>query len=145
MKKSILITVVVALIAAGVGFYGGMLYQQKKDVSQRGQRAAQFGFGAGGPGGTGTRRGAGNGAGGFVSGQIISQDSQGITVKSNDGSSKIVLVSGSAQISKFDPGTSTDLQIGKDVTVMGTTNSDGSVTAQNIQIRPNPPAQPQQQ
>jgi hypothetical protein len=155
MKPWLIALVVIVVIAVGVGgFFGGKAVgggaptlAEATEVLQSAtpeemQKALQ---GSGGTGGlfgdrTGTGRtgGAGapgaGGAGGFVSGSVISQDSDSITVKLTDGSTKIVLVSGSTSINVSQTGTATDLAVGKDVTVTGSTNSDGSVTATRIQI-----------
>ena len=69
-----------------------------------------------------------------VSGEIIGSDDKSVTVKLQDGSSKIVLLSDSAQINKASVGAKEDLKTGENIVVFGTTNSDGSVTAQSIQI-----------
>jgi len=53
-----------------------------------------------------------------------------------DGSSRIVIVSETTQINKAEQATKTDLKIGEKVAVFGQENSDGSVTAQNIQLNP---------
>src|SRR4029077_14482427 len=95
----------------------------------------------------GVRGGArGTGGGGFVAGTLVSKDATSVTIQlggpnassTNAGAtgSKIVLYNGSTQIGKFDTGTSDDLKVGDMVTVQGSTNSDGSITAQMIQIRP---------
>lgn len=130
-NNAIIITVLVAVIAGGGGFFAGMQYQksQAPSLANRqagGTRGGQFG---------GQRAGA-NGANRPVNGQILSADDKSITVKLQDGSSKIVLISGTTQINKAATATKTDLTTGQMVAVFGTTNSDGSVTAQNIQLNP---------
>lgn len=142
-SKSIIVTVVVAVVVGGAAFYGGTVYE-KSNLSkqgllrsassaqsgnasgQRGQRGA--GFGQGGPGG--------NNSGNFVAGQITAKNDNSITVQGRDGSSKIVFFSGSTSIGKAAQGTASDLTNGEQVVVSGQANSDGTVTAQNIQIRP---------
>jgi hypothetical protein len=128
----------VAIIAVAVGaaaFFGGMQYQKMQAMNAAGGSGRQ-GSGGQGQGGAGGRaRGAG-GMGGRVIGEIISQDDKSITVKMMDGSSKIVLLSDSTTVSKTSDGSKTDLKVGEKVGVFGTDNSDGSVTAQNVQLNP---------
>lgn len=146
MKNIAVWLVVVVLVGAG-SFYGGMKYDQSRTQSafqnlgnltpaQRQQRLAQFGAGAGANGGRQGRGNFGNG----VAGQILSKDANSITVKSQDGSSRIVLYSGSTKVSKSVDGTLDELQQGEQINANGTSNSDGSITAQTIQIRPAPAA-----
>ena len=59
-----------------------------------------------------------------------------MTVKLQDGGSKIVILTDSTAINKSAEGSREDLKIGGKVGVFGTENSDGSVTAQNIQLDP---------
>lgn len=103
-----------------------MQYQKSQVSSQRLTANGQF------------RRFGGNGTNGQapVLGSIVSQDSNSMTVKLQDGSTKLVLLSGNTAVSKTDPGSSSDLKTGDNVLVTGTTNSDGSVTAQNVMINP---------
>jgi hypothetical protein len=122
--------VVIVLITAG-SFFGGMKYQQSKQPSFGGRQFA--GAGTGGAGGAGGNRVNGSRP---VMGQIISADANSITVKSQDGSSKIVIVSTSTAINKAASGTIADLTVGQTVSAFGTTNTDGSITAQNIQLNP---------
>lgn len=42
----------------------------------------------------------------------------------------------STEISKFSEGAINDLEIGKNISINGTANSDGSLIAQMIQLRP---------
>lgn len=132
MKKTLLSIIAVAIVVGGGSFYGGMKYEQSKSASNRQQRFGQ----ATGSGQGGFRGGQGGAGGGLVSGEVISKDSQSITVKTRDGSSKIVFFSDATEVSKFVAGASIDLAVGKTVIVIGKANSDGSITSQSIQIRP---------
>lgn len=125
-NKSLIMVVVAVLIVGAAAFYGGMQYQK----SQRGNFAGgQFANRNGEPGGF---RGQGNNR--PVSGEIISQDDNSITVKMQDGSSKIVILSEKTTINKASTGTKSDLKTGERITAFGTANSDGSVTAENVSI-----------
>lgn len=132
-NNSLIITGVVAVVVATVAFFGGMQYQKSKTP------ANSF-FANGGQQGNGQGRRFGNGTGGrnggAVIGEILSADESSITVKLMDGSSKIVVVSSSTSINKAASASRSDLKKGERVAVFGTTNSDGSVTAQNIQLNP---------
>ncbi len=143
MTKKISAIVAVAIVLVGGGaFYGGMKYAQSKIPQRTGQ--GNFGdlqrSGAANMGGL-----RGNGSGGFTTGEIIAKDSSSVTVKLNDGGSKIVFYSDTTAVDKFAKGTAGDLQIGESITVNGQANQDGSLTAQTIQIRPARPAVPANQ
>lgn len=131
----------VAVIVGGLSFYGGMKYGQSSSASgNQGAAAAGF-YGAGGRqarAGGSTAGGAGGGfsRGGLVAGEILSKDTQSMTVKLADGSTKIVLLSASTAVSKSAVGSTDDLKVGLHVAAMGTVNQDGSVTSETIQIRP---------
>lgn len=149
MKRNLAIGVIVAVaVVVGVGaFFGGRATggggtptptEALKVLSSLSATQRQQLLGSGGLGSlfgnrTGTSGAAARG-GGFTSGSIVSEDSNSITVKLSDGSTKIVLFSGSTTISMSTTGSATDLQTGKDVVVTGTANSDGSITATRIQI-----------
>lgn len=134
-NNTILIAIVLAVVVGVIGFFAGMEYQKsqaRQSFAQGGLRG-QFANGASGVrGGNG-----GNGAARPVYGDILSLNDNSITVKMQDGSTKIVLVTGSTTINKATEGSKSDLTEGERVGVFGTTNSDGSVTAQNIQLNPN--------
>ena len=129
-SKQWIILVVVAVVFAGGGFFGGIKYQQTKTPAG-GARLA-FTRGAGGPGGFGGR---GGNAGSFVNGQVLSVDSNTITVKNMTGGSQVVVLAPSTQYRKAVDGSASDVTTGSMITVTGTSNSDGSLTAQNVQIR----------
>lgn len=153
MNKLIPVVIAVAVVVGGGAFFGGMKYTESKSprsrVSQadfqnlqnlspeeRQQRLQEFGASAG----AGFRGGAGGGQrsdGGFTVGEIISKDEKSVTVKLQDGGSKIVFFSDSTSISKMTDGAKTDLEVGKQITVNGSVNSDGSITAQSVQLRSN--------
>ena len=81
--------------------------------------------------------GAGRGRfGGATMGNVLSQDANSITIQLQDGSSKIINISGSTTFSKTDSASKSDIQNDMRIAAFGTNNSDGSVTAQNIQVNP---------
>jgi hypothetical protein len=135
-NKNITIGIIVVVVAVAA-FFGGVFYQK----SQRSSAASQFAqnrtprigqgqFGA-------NRNTAGRGGfGGAVIGDVVSVDADSLTVKLQDGSSKIVNLSKSTTYSKTDTGSKDDIKTGTKVAAIGSTNSDGSVTAQNIQLNP---------
>ncbi|MBI4778910.1 hypothetical protein HY797_00465 [Candidatus Falkowbacteria bacterium] len=139
MRNKILIGFIIAVIVVGVGsFYGGMLYGKGKSGVKNSAFNQRQGFGPNGVGGQ-ARAGSRADGGGFITGDIIAKDDKSITVKSADGGSKIIFLSDSAQIMKSVGGSTADLENGKNVMVTGSTNSDGSLTAQSIQLRPASP------
>lgn len=128
------VLIIVGLLIAGGSFYGGMLYGKSTSkassdfASMRNQTGSM-------PIGSARRIGA-NGSGGMVTGEVLSKSDTGFTIKLRDGGSKIVLVSDSTTIGKMAEGTAEDLTEGTGIVVTGTTNSDGSITASTVQIRP---------
>ncbi len=128
MKKNILL-LVVALAIAGGSFYGGYLYSQGKIPKGFSQANLQNFRQRAQDGQVGNRM-----IGGGVIGEITKIDDQSITVKGQDGSSKIVFYSGTTNISKSIQGTKSDLIVGTQVIITGSSNSDGSYTANMIRI-----------
>ncbi len=122
-------------VVVGVAlFWGGMQYGSSSVSGNVFDRNGQRMGGAG-------RRGGNFMSGGFVTGEIQSKDDKSITVKMQDGSTRFVFFSASTKVSKSVDGTADDLAAGKQVTVGGTANADGSITAQAIQLRPAVPPQ----
>ena len=72
---------------------------------------------------------------GMAVGETIAKDDKSITLKLRDGGSKIVFYSASTQWQKMAEASQYDFAVGKQVIASGTANSDGSVTAQMIQLR----------
>jgi hypothetical protein len=132
MNKKILGVIVAIIIVGGAAFYAGDVYG-KSATPAVSTTARQFAAGAAGARGA---RGAGGAAGGFTTGQIVSTASGSVTIQLASGSTQIILTSPSTQILKSTSGSLSDLSTGTSITVTGSANSDGSLTAQSIQIRP---------
>ena len=132
MDKKIIITIIITLIiAGGGGFYGGIKYANSKNKMPNFSRNGNFPGGIGQQGQNKNRQG-----GGMANGEIIKSDDKSITVKANDNNTKIVYFSASTTVSKFAEGSKSDLNVGDNVMVNGTSNSDGSIMAQMVQLRP---------
>ena len=140
MKKNLILILIVLIIVGAGGFFGGMKYgesetlknltpEKMREIFQ--QRGGQL-FTQN----QGQRQRTGQN---FVLGQVISKDEKSLTIKLADGSTKIVFFSQSTQISKATEGSIEDIEIGKEVSVSGTQNEDGSLTARTIQISPRLP------
>jgi len=120
------------IIFGGVGFFAGMKYQQSKQPTFNRQFGGQQRTGMMGQGQfSGNRQDFR-----MVNGEIIGSDDKSITVKMQDGSSKIVILSDKTTINKAASATKEDLKTGEKVAIFGENNSDGSVSANNIQLNP---------
>lgn len=129
--KSLIIGVVIgAVVFGGGGFYFGTKHAANATGAR--QFTGAFRLGMGEPGGAGGRAGGG----GFVAGEILAKDATSVTIKMQNGSTKIVLLGESSQVTKSAEGSVADLSIGTNVLVTGGENADGSMTAQTVQIRP---------
>ena len=128
-KKNV-IWIIVGIVVLVAVFYGGMVYGKGQAAASR---AAYAGARTRGAGFTGGSAGA---AGGFTTGTILSKDATSITVGLMAGGSKIVFLDSTTKISKSASGTMADLVVGTQVSVMGATNTDGSISADTLQIRP---------
>lgn len=136
-KKNIMLVVGFILVAL-IAFYAGTTYSSSKKIANL-PNGNQFGQG-------GQNRGMRTG-GGNVFGQIIAKDATSITVElrtpnNQNGAStttgtgsKIVFYTDKTTVSKTTDGTMADLVVGKNISVQGTSNPDGSVSATSFQIR----------
>ncbi len=133
MKKQLPIFIAIIIIVAAGSFFGGLKYGQSK-------RPNNF-FGPNGfrqvvGDGNQNRIGMNNrNVVNFVNGEIISQDEKSLTVKANDGGSKIIFLSDTTQVMKFTTSTAADLKTGDNIMVNGSANADGSLNAESIQVR----------
>lgn len=142
-NKTMGMGVIIAIVFAAGGFYGGTTYAGSKTATRSATGSFAGGQFAGRTGAAGVQARGGTNA---VFGTVIAKDATSITVQlggpgatSTNGTntgSKIVLLDSNTQIDKTVPGAATDLTVGTAVTANGTANSDGSITATNVQIRP---------
>ncbi len=160
MDKKFIPVWIVSLVIVGAGaFYSGMLFQKSQDkttttaASNSGVRTAAAGGGNfqnltpaqrtqlqqqfGGAGGTGR---AGRGGAGLTIGSVLSKDATSLTIKMTDGSTKTIYYSDKTTVTKTADTTISDVAVGSEITANGTANTDGSVSATTIQIRPAVPA-----
>ena len=151
-KNKLIVSMVVAIVVVGgAAFFAGTKYAGSNKPG-----AGQYGANMG-PGGR-YQGGANGGAnvdpraqaqgdprlqgprgrmiGGFSSGQIVSNDDKSFTMKTQDGSSIIVFYSDQTAVAKADKANMSDLAVGQTVTVSGKGSPDGSVMAQDVQIKP---------
>ncbi len=138
MKKTWTIFIVVLIMVGAGTFYAGDKYGASKNTV--GTANSQFAARTGArQGGAGTTRGAGAAAagGGMVAGQVVTKDQTTITVQAgNNAGSKVILYTSSTSVRKTVDITTKDVMVGQNISVRGTANSDGSITANSIQLVP---------
>jgi ribosomal protein S1 len=71
-----------------------------------------------------------------VVGEVTAIDDKSMTVKMPDGSSKIVILSESAKYNQSTEAKKADVKVGTNVMVSGKDNTDGSITAESINLNP---------
>lgn len=134
MKNKLILAVIVSLF---VGVTGGFLVGKNQAVGIGGENRENFRGGTAGmgnrPGGVGLNRMVGFRP---INGEIISVEEGSMTVKTEDGSTKLILVSDKTVYNQTTKINRDSLKVGDKIGAFGTTNQDGSVSAQNIQINP---------
>lgn len=134
MPKKFLIIILVAVILAGAGgFFASRSLSEKSGANigsafgdhQEGDFSGRFD----------SMRDM-RGSSSPLFGEIISQGEGSFTIKLSDGSTRIIFISNSTQITKSIDGTLGDLEIAGQIFISGEENPDGSYTAKTIQIRP---------
>ncbi|MFZ2024878.1 MAG: DUF5666 domain-containing protein [Microgenomates group bacterium] len=141
-KNPTIVLGIIAIACAALGFFGGMKYQQTKSPSfARGglnnmQGGMQNNSQAKQTGTTKNTNGIGKSFGGMQIGTIASMDETSLTVKLQDGSSKIVILSGTTTYKTMTDASKSDINVGDTIAISGSTNTDGSVSAQSIQLNP---------
>lgn len=145
-----LMTLILVVVVGGAAFFGGVKYQENKSsqammgqfatnpfdgrsqLRNMGQTGGNTKSNTTAQTGVGERR-MGNGQ---IMGEITSVDANSITIKGNDGNSRIILLSDKTMISKASAGQISDLKVGEKVSAFGTPNTDGSISGANIQLNP---------
>lgn len=161
MNKKLIPVIGTVILVGGLAFFGGTKYQSSKtSVILAGGRNGSFAsalqnipssqreqvqqdlqnattpsaraqvlqkYGISGSFGGGGDRGA-------TSGSVIAKDDKSITVKQSDGSTKIIYYSNLTTVTKSSLAAVSDVNNNSQVSVNGSLNSDGSVTASNIRI-----------
>lgn len=123
--NKILITALVCIVISGTaGYFVGKNTANSNSNSYAGR--FQRGLGRSGRGINGS----------VIRGKVISSDANSLTVQFQNGSSKIIVFSGKTRFTKSAQAAKADINPGDSIMVFGTQNSDGSVTAQNVQINP---------
>jgi len=138
-SKKILLPVIIGLTLFGGGFWTGTYYQKNKVSNNLPPEFPDMSSGQSTNADRGSRPSGANGQGGpggGASGEIISATDSSITVKKNDGSTVIVYFDSSLQVVKNQTIDKSVLTVGTKVQVMGSTNSDNSVTGKSIMIQP---------
>lgn len=147
-SKKYILPVSLSLVFLIVGFASGVLYQKNHLKTSFSNRTGQFQMGQG----TGNRtnqasqNGAGqrNGNGGLTIGEITKIEDSSITLKTADGSSKIVLISNDTTFTQSSSAAKTDLKVGSKIMVTGATDTNsGSITGKTIQLNPATMPQPE--
>lgn len=141
-KISALITLIISLVALGVGFALGILFQKNQTPSNRmgnnqfqmGDRPSGNRMNSDNSVGNGTQNNRQLNGPGQITGEIIKIDDSSLTIKTPDGGSKIVLISDSVSFNQAAVVDKSKLQVGSQVIIDGTTNTDGSVTCKSVLI-----------
>jgi hypothetical protein len=149
--------VLAGLALAAAGFYAGVLTQKHEDHGKTGSsnsalaaafagRRSAAGAGAGGAGAAGATTGTGGantGRGGFggfggnrTTGTVKFVDGANVYITDASGNVVKVVTTDASAITKLAAGTAKDIAPGQTVTVTGTTNADGTVSATGLVVVP---------
>ncbi|MBE0448698.1 MAG: hypothetical protein IBX64_11495 [Actinobacteria bacterium] len=133
-SKMVAAFVISVLIVGGGSFYAGGAYQSSKRPSYV-PMGGQFGN-MSGQGDTDSSPGrfSGQRGGAAFSGEVVEKDNKSVTIKLQDGSQKTITITESTAINKIAKGSIGDVKQGEQIVVIGTENSDGSVSANTVQI-----------
>jgi hypothetical protein len=138
LKTFILMIIAIVLIGGAIGgaFIGGVAVGKNQEKDARSNFPGQFNGNQNG----GTLPTDVPGGNGFIgrgtSGTISKIENGVITLTTQNGSTIIINTSSSTTIQKMEAANLSDISIGESVTVMGETQSDGTINATNISVIP---------
>lgn len=141
LKKStaIISAVIIVVVSLGAGILiAKYALPNQASTNFPSGRQGMYGPGQGGQFGLNVRadrNGIAGAGGAMISGELLKKDAGSLSLKTRDGSSRLVLITSSTRATKMVDGSIDDLKVGEEVLVTGTTNSDNSLTAQMVQVR----------
>jgi hypothetical protein len=138
-RNTWILVIVVAIVFAG----GGYLIGKQSAASTAATGASAYAGRAGTAGYAGRAGGFSGAGGGATTGTIVATANGSFTIQLPTSTSttattgtKIVLFDNTTMVNELESVPATSLAVGQSVVVTGTANSDGSVTATSIQVRP---------
>lgn len=141
MKKNLAILVLIIVVGV-VAFYAGLNFSSKRnslgdlsdnmrDLRRLSSEERQQIFEQGG---NHIDRRAGQAGFNLTNGEIIDKNGTSLTVKLLEGGSKIIFFSDSTYFTKSVESSVDDFTVGEQISVRGSENSDGSITARSVQV-----------
>lgn len=135
-------SIALAIVTGGVGFWGGTMYSKSRvglnfqnRIGGR-QMMQDQNMGKSFTGNKAPANGQGSMGRGATTGEVTAKDDKSITIKMNDGSSRIVILSDKTVYRISDSSSLDKIVVGTKVAAFGEAGSDGSVTATSIEINP---------
>lgn len=123
---------VTAIVTGGAGFWGGTRYSGERRTMMRVQNTEGRPYGnrvtQGGPSAPMGQR--------STAGEVTAKDDKSITVKMNDGSSRMIILSDKTTYRTSEESSLDVITVGTKVAVFGESSNDGSMTAASIEINP---------
>jgi len=139
-KISPFLSLGITLVALGIGFGLGILFQKNQKPNFRNTNSQlQMGDRASGNRGAGNKQVVQNGGQigqgqNHASGEITKIDDSSITIKTQNGGSKLILISNSTAYKQLTDSDKSKLKVGSQITIEGETSTDGSITGKTISI-----------
>lgn len=127
-KKNIYFLITIAVLIACATFFAGVKWGTKKSLAPQTACTA--------PANNQPVQNVNQSKSDVAVGQITAKDDLSFTVKMADGSLKKIIFSDSTIVRKTDLVKPSDLDVGRQITVNGKNNPDGTLSAQNINARP---------